>query len=204
MATFCYGLATLCVAVFALAGVSQAGDTTVTEKVYMDISVNGAPIGRIVFGLFGQTAPKTVANFAALASGILGYNYINCTIHRVIKGFVIQGGDFTNNDGTGGRSIYGEYYPDENFVLQHYGRGWVNMANKGKDTNGSQFAILLQRADWLNGKHTVFAKIIEGMDVVEKIENLPTNSLNDHPLSNVVITKTGVIKVDCPFDIPKE
>jgi len=203
MATLCRCLLVLCVAVFALASLCQAGDTTVTEKVYMDIAVNGKIIGRIVIGLFGETAPKTVANFAAIASGLLGYTYENCSLHRVIKGFVVQGGDFTNNDGTGGLSIYGEYFPDETFKLLHYGPMWVNMANKGKDTNGSQFAILLQRADWLNGKHTVFGKVIEGMDVVHMIENLKTNSI-DRPLDSVIIAKSGVIKVACPFDIPKE
>lgn len=203
MAPVRHCLAWLCVAVFSLTSFSQAGETTVTQKMYMDISVGGAPLGRVVIGLFGETAPKTVANIAALASGVFGYGYANSSIHRVIKDFVIQGGDITNGDGTGFKSIYGGEFEDENFILQHYGPGWVNMANKGPDSNGSQWAILMTKADWLNGKHCVFGKVLEGMDILHKIENLPTGAA-DRPLSNVVVTKSGIIKVDCPFDVPKE
>jgi peptidyl-prolyl cis-trans isomerase B (cyclophilin B) len=179
---------------------SQAGNLTVTKKVNCSITIDDYHVGDVVFGMFGQTAPKTVANFVAFAANNTpGHGYAGSMFHRIIKGFVVQGGDFVNGDGTGFISIYGEVFDDENFILPHL-PGFVNMANKGPNTNGCQFSILTVQADWLNGKHCVFAKVIEGMNVVRKMENLPTNGI-DHPIRSPIISSCKVIDVPVPYDV---
>jgi len=179
---------------------SQAGNLTVTQKVYFDIAIDDFVVGRIVIGLFGQTCPKTVANFAAFAAGAPQGGYRGSMFHRIIKNFVVQGGDFLNGDGTGFTSIYGtDVFPDENFILKNLPM-FVNMANKGVDTNGSQFSILLVPAPWLDGKHVVFGKVLEGMNIVHRMENLATN-VNDHPISSPTIASCGVMNVTVPFDV---
>ncbi|XP_037957609.1 peptidyl-prolyl cis-trans isomerase, rhodopsin-specific isozyme [Teleopsis dalmanni] len=172
---------------------------TVTSRLYMDIKHKKKPLGRIVFGLFGKAAPKAVTNFRHIClRGINGTTYVGSKFHRVIERFIIQGGDIINGDGTGSISIYGDFFEDEALHIEHNRPGYLGMANRGPDTNGCQFYINSVSAKWLDGKHTIFGKVLEGMDTIYAIEDVKTDT-DDIPLQPVIISNCGEIPTE-PFE----
>ncbi|KAK2100421.1 hypothetical protein P7K49_021769, partial [Saguinus oedipus] len=152
--------------------------------VFFDISINGEPLGRVSFELFADKVPKTAENFRAMSTRGKGFGYKDSCFHRIIPGFMCQGGDFTHHNGTGGKSIYREKF-NENFILKHTGPGILSMANAGPNTNVSQVSICTAKTEWLDGKHVVFGTVKEGMSVVETMERF--GSKNGETSKNVTI-----------------
>jgi cyclophilin family peptidyl-prolyl cis-trans isomerase len=163
-----------------------------SNDVFFEITIDGEPAGRIVFTLFDDVVPRTAKNFRELATGEHGYGYEGSGFHRVIPDFMLQGGDFTAGNGTGGKSIYGKKFADENFQIKHTKPGQLSMANAGPNTNGSQFFITTVATDWLDGKHVVFGEVVEGMDVVKKIEALGSRS--GATKAKITIARSGVVE----------
>ncbi|KAI0499433.1 hypothetical protein KFK09_020336 [Dendrobium nobile] len=171
----------------------------ITHRVYLDVDIDGQHAGRIIIGLYGEVVPKTVENFRSLCTGEKGrgghgkaLHYKGTPFHRIVSGFVIQGGDITYGNGRGSESIYGGTFPDENFIIKHSHAGVVSMVNSGPDTNGSQFFITSVKASWLDGEHVAFGKVLQGMDTVYAIEG-GAGTYNGKPRKKVIIVDSGEI-----------
>lgn len=171
----------------------------ITSRVYFDINVQNQPLGRIVIGLYGSTTPKTCQNFETLCKGSASSNgqllsFKDSAFHRIIPNFMLQGGDFTDFNGRGGESIYGTKFADENFKVKHEAPMYLSMANSGPNSNGSQFFITTVKTSWLDGKHVVFGKVLEGEELVKRIEAQGTNS--GTPKTKVSIAESGELTGD--------
>ncbi|CAM9716034.1 unnamed protein product [Scytosiphon promiscuus] len=170
----------------------------ITEKVFFDVEIGGAPAGRIIMGMYGTIVPRTTENFVGLCKGDptrkrQPFGYEGSSFHRAIPGFMIQGGDFTRGNGTGGTSIFGGKFKDEDMSqLKHIGPGILSMANSGPNSNGSQFFITTAPCGWLDGKHVIFGQVLQGMDVVYRIERL--GSASGKLRSKATITGCGLVK----------
>uniref|UniRef100_A0AAQ4S2C2 Peptidyl-prolyl cis-trans isomerase n=1 Tax=Gasterosteus aculeatus aculeatus TaxID=481459 RepID=A0AAQ4S2C2_GASAC len=161
----------------------------VNPQVYMDIKIGNKPAGRLRFLLRADIVPMTAENFRCLCTHEKGFGFKGSCFHRIIPQFMCQGGDFTNHNGTGGKSIYGRKFDDENFVLKHTAPGQLSMANSGANTNGSQFFITNDKTDWLDGKHVVFGDLVEGMDVLRAME--AEGNKDGKPKQKVIISDCG-------------
>ena len=196
-------------------GYCMGSNYTVTHEVWFDVEVKDMDgpgedyRGRFTVACFGDTAPMTVLNFVSIARGHKQkhgkpLHYKNTPIHRIVTDFVIQMGDVTVGDGTGGKSIFGERFNDEEFILSHRYAGWVAMANHGPDTNGSQFFILLTKSRWLDGKHVVFAKVIRGFDVIETLATVEANDKTGVPKKKTRIVDCGVTDLEKKYELTEE
>ena len=161
------------------------------SKCFFDLEVDGKELGRVTFTLFDDVVPKTAENFRQLCTGQNGYGYKGSFFHRIIPEFMIQGGDFTNFNGTGGKSIYGNKFNDENFKIKHTKPGQLSMANAGPNTNGSQFFITTVPCSWLDGKHTVFGEVDTGYDFIKTVESYGSGS--GKPSKKVTISNSGTL-----------
>lgn len=194
-----------------LISLGWCGDFTVTDEAWFDVQVDDMDgpgqhyTGRFTVALFGDVAPMTVMNFVAITRGYSRgpekLSYKDTPIHRIVQDFVVQMGDITTGDGTGGKSIFGERFVDEEFILSHRSAGWVAMANHGRDTNGSQFYILLTKARWLDTKHVVFGKVIRGYNVVEVIGEVPSDANTAKPSLKVTIVDCGLNHLDRKYEL---
>lgn len=174
----------------------QVDHLRITQRVFLDVDMMaGLRRGRIVIGLFGDIAPLAVQNFLALCRHDKGFGFKSTHFHRVIKDFMIQGGDFTTGDGTGGHSIWGSTFEDETFVIPHF-VGCLSLANRGPNTNGSQFFITTQPTPWLDGAHVVFGRVLEGMDIVRAIERLPVERGTNKPRVSIKIVGCGELPLE--------
>ena len=192
-------LSSLLITLVFLIAVAYAVDSdsaTITSKVFFDIEADGEAMGRVTFGLFGDVVPQTAENFRALCTGEKGVgksgkplHYKGAPFHRVIPDFMLQGGDITHGNGRGGESIYGTRFKDENFKIKHSTPGLLSMANAGPNTQSSQFFITTVVTSWLDGKHVVFGKVVDGMDVVRAVESLGSGSGTTK--KNIVIADSG-------------
>ncbi|XP_057394301.1 peptidyl-prolyl cis-trans isomerase A-like [Balaenoptera acutorostrata] len=163
----------------------------VNPTMFFNIAIDGKPLGRTSLELFADKFPKTEENFRALSTKEKGFGYKGSCFHRIIPGFMCHGGDFRCHNGTAGKSIYGEKFDDENFLLKHTGPGILSMANAGPNTNGSQFFICTAKTEWLDGKHVVFGKVEEGMNIVEAMERF--GSRNCKTSKKITIADCGQI-----------
>lgn len=178
---------------------AKINNAVITHKTFFDITIDGADVGRITMGLYGNAVPKTVENFRGLCTGEFGLNadliplhYKGSIMHRVIPDFMIQGGDYINADGTGGESIYGKKFNDENFDLSHEDPYLLSMSNSGPNSNGSQFFITLDATPWLDFKHVVFGEVLDGKDVLKKIAEVGSQA--GKTSRAVVIKNSGEFK----------
>ncbi|CAG9311510.1 unnamed protein product [Blepharisma stoltei] len=186
----------LIIACLIIAVLGRIHDAEITNKVFFDITIDDKYEGRIIFGLYGKVVPKTVENFRALCTGENGVNgegiplhYKGSTFHMIVPGLMIQGGDFTRGDGSGGESIYARRFDDENFALSHKAAGILSMGNLGPNCNSSLFIVTTKPAPLLDGRNVVFGEVIEGYDVVKKIES--KGSLDGTQSAKVVISDSG-------------